>query len=248
MLDLCEQPIKLLSLIKKYFRQRVSIKFQFIPLILAILPNDYTAKHKIYTYGAEDHISYPLIGTELNYRVTLALRNSAWISQKTATLNRQEELNPYPNLAKKMTITNGFQSTQQHHSSDVLAKKTSQYLESKLACNIQLNQLAAQMATNRNNLSKSFKAYFGDTIFSWLRKQRMLHAADLLISTSKSILQISEQVGYQDSNNFSTAFKKEIGKSPKEYRMLFYKAYVMQRNSYDIKDIKRRVKRLPKNN
>jgi AraC-like DNA-binding protein len=49
----------------------------------------------------------------------------------------------------------------------------------------------------------------------------MLRAAELLLTTSGSILQVAEQVGYLDSNNFSTAFKNTMDISPRQYRQKF---------------------------
>ena len=54
----------------------------------------------------------------------------------------------------------------------------------------------------------------------WLNQQRMKFAATLLSTTSLSIVQVSEQVGYLDANNFSTAFKREYKLSPRQYRKM----------------------------
>ena len=51
----------------------------------------------------------------------------------------------------------------------------------------------------------------------------MLHAANLLINTSNNITHISMEVGYRDSNNFSTAFKRTFNVSPGRYRKEFIK-------------------------
>ena len=74
------------------------------------------------------------------------------------------------------------------------------------------------MGTNRNQLNDVFKTRYGLTVFAWLLKKRMSLAQKLLKTTAFSILQVGDQVGYPDSNNFSTAFKREYKLSPRDYR------------------------------
>ncbi|MDP5215431.1 helix-turn-helix transcriptional regulator [Pseudoalteromonas tunicata] len=81
-----------------------------------------------------------------------------------------------------------------------------------------LDVLTRNVGTNRNKLNNLFKFYYGISVFDWLREQRMKKAAELLDKTSLNIMQISERVGYPDSNNFSTAFKRFYQLSPRQYR------------------------------
>ena len=99
-----------------------------------------------------------------------------------------------------------------------LAEQAATILKDNLDKEINLNSLASRLMTNRNKLSMAFKAKYGQSIFNWLRDQRLDSARRLLISTSKTISQIANEVGYLDSNNFSTTFKKKFGMSPIRYR------------------------------
>lgn len=83
---------------------------------------------------------------------------------------------------------------------------------------VNLSQVVSKMATNRNKLSLAFKTYYGATPLNWLKQQRMEKASQLLINTQQSIAEITDFVGYKDSNHFSTAFKQHHGLSPKQYR------------------------------
>jgi AraC-like DNA-binding protein len=120
----------------------------------------------------------------------------------------------------EQAFSNSILKSMSNKTNFLLAKKTAHYLKSELASEITLNDLARKMATNRNKLSSAFKTCFGTTVFNWLKEQRMLYAAELLISTSQTILQIAEKVGYPDSNNFSTAFKRLFQLSPMQYRKM----------------------------
>jgi len=99
-----------------------------------------------------------------------------------------------------------------------LAVKTTEFLHSNIDKGVTLEELSRKLSTNRNTLSEAFKEHKGMTIFSWFREQRLLKAASLLASTSLSVTRISEEVGFYNSNNFSSAFKKRFNISPLQYR------------------------------
>lgn len=122
---------------------------------------------------------------------------------------------PYYSQRKQMSV---YQQTAASKEDVLLAEKSADYLKTNLENRINLNDLTNQMFTNRNKLSKAFKNYYGMTVFSWLREQRILYAMELLKTTSLTIMQIAEKVGYPDSNNFSTAFRRKINMSPRQYR------------------------------
>jgi len=104
-------------------------------------------------------------------------------------------------------------------SNDVnLVEKACDFLTKEISEKHTLQNLSRELVTNRNTLSKAFKNILGLGVFSWLRQQRINKAASLLKNTSMHIQLISYEVGYNDPANFSTAFRKITGLSPKEYR------------------------------
>ncbi|MBN1409666.1 MAG: PocR ligand-binding domain-containing protein [Spirochaetales bacterium] len=86
--------------------------------------------------------------------------------------------------------------------------------------NEQLNEadLARELSVSRSHFSASFKKFSGISFKEFLILVRMENARKLLKSTYKSITEIGYEVGYSDSNYFSTLFRKEMGMSPKEFR------------------------------
>jgi len=109
-------------------------------------------------------------------------------------------------------------STESTSDDQVLIKKACHYLLDDLTTHTSLNKLSRLLNTNRNNLSRLFKNRFGMGAFSWIREQRMMKAANLLAFTNMTVTSICHEVGYEDSNNFSTSFKKFFGVPPKQYR------------------------------
>ena len=105
----------------------------------------------------------------------------------------------------------------------LLVEKTVAYLTKNLDTDIKLNELSLKMGTNRTKLTIAFKDSFGLTVMHWFCEQRMLYAAELLKNTSKSIVEIAEQVGYQYQSHFTFAFKRKFTITPKGYRTNYFR-------------------------
>jgi len=63
-----------------------------------------------------------------------------------------------------------------------------------------------------------FKQQIGETIFNYLQRLKMEHAKHLLEKTEESITEIAFEVGYEYSSNFTTAFRRHFGVTPKTAR------------------------------
>lgn len=165
-----------------------------MPLVIVLVRNDFSDKEKVFMCGASDYVSLPIIEAELLVRL------KAVISLRTQA-----------NKDQASTLLG-------------LADKVSAYLQLHLDKDIKLDDLASTFGVNRNKLSFAFKDQFGMTIFSWLRDQRMLKAAELCLSSNLNIQQIAEAVGYADANNFSTCFRRYHGNAPLGYRKVMQKS------------------------
>ncbi len=83
---------------------------------------------------------------------------------------------------------------------------------------ITLKDVAHRLQLTPNYLSKLFHENTGMRFKEYLTDVRMKHARSLLEYTEKSISEIADACGFNDSNYFSTAFKSAAGVSPKQYR------------------------------
>ena len=68
-------------------------------------------------------------------------------------------------------------------------------------------------------LMQGFKQLFGQTIFDYSQRLRMEHSKDLLETTDLTITEIAFELGYDYSNNFTTAFKRHFGMTPRAARL-----------------------------
>ena len=81
-----------------------------------------------------------------------------------------------------------------------------------------IEQLARQFQVSPTQLKKSFRNVYGDSLYSYVRTQKMLSAAKLLQETDRTILDIAGECGYDNGSKFSKAFREVMGVSPREFR------------------------------
>lgn len=91
------------------------------------------------------------------------------------------------------------------------------YIHSNIHKNINLKKLSNILAVSEIRTYELFKEAFGISPLQYVLHRKMLEAQKLLIE-EKRIYEIAEQVGFKDPYNFSHAFKKHCGMSPKKFR------------------------------
>ena len=79
-------------------------------------------------------------------------------------------------------------------------------------------ELAHKVGINQTKLKRGFKLLFGNTVFGYLQDIRMNLAKKYLLDTQMSVHEIGVRVGYQNTSNFSTAFKNTHGYKPTKLR------------------------------
>lgn len=82
-----------------------------------------------------------------------------------------------------------------------------------------LDQLASELHLSPYHLSHIFREEMGCTITDFITVKRIKEACWLLSSTDLSIQLIGKKVGWNSDSYFSQIFKKNIGLTPKQYRL-----------------------------
>ncbi len=70
---------------------------------------------------------------------------------------------------------------------------------------------------SRSSFAQKFKETVGASPIDYLTRWRMLLAGDRLANSSDPISVISLSLGYESESAFSTAFKRVMGCSPRQY-------------------------------
>ncbi|TDD77966.1 AraC family transcriptional regulator [Actinomadura rubrisoli] len=78
--------------------------------------------------------------------------------------------------------------------------------------------LAAGVGVSRAALAQRFGKLVGEPPMAYLTAVRLAHAADLLRESDATLEAVARRVGYGNAFALSTAFKREHGMSPQEYR------------------------------
>jgi AraC family transcriptional activator of pyochelin receptor len=79
-------------------------------------------------------------------------------------------------------------------------------------------EIARKIGFSPSKLKTGFKKLCGMGLYKYLHLQRMEKGKYLLENTEKTLKEISRKLGYKYVNNFSTAVRKQFGKSPSEIR------------------------------
>ena len=93
-----------------------------------------------------------------------------------------------------------------------------EYIESRLAEEIDITKMCGALSVGRTRLYEIFKKETGMGIAKYINRRRMHRAKKLLKTSEMTIPEIAEAVGFSDYNYFSRVYKKTYGKSPRYYR------------------------------
>lgn len=97
-------------------------------------------------------------------------------------------------------------------------RKILSYIEKNYASKLTLEEIANHIHLCKGECSRMFKKYMKVSLFEFISHYRIEKSIDYLINTKYPIADISESVGFHDSNYFTKVFRKQKGCSPSKYR------------------------------
>lgn len=78
--------------------------------------------------------------------------------------------------------------------------------------------LAKEVGLSRSVLAERFRRYLSETPMAYLTRWRLQLGAQMLKSTSSSVVEIAAEVGYESEPSFNRAFKRAFGLPPARFR------------------------------
>ncbi len=95
------------------------------------------------------------------------------------------------------------------------------YLHQHFSESPSLSDAAAEAGLKPTYVSKKFKEQFGISYIEYLTRLKLNYAKTLLLTCNKPIVDICCACGFNSLSNFMSIFKKQIGMTPMQYRMLY---------------------------
>ncbi len=99
-----------------------------------------------------------------------------------------------------------------------LAEDVCLYLTDHMDRHVTLQELQTVFSYSGTYIKKVFRLMYGEPVFAYIRRKKMLEAAEKIITTDLTITEIAGLFGYSNSSKFSSAFRQIIGISPRDYR------------------------------
>lgn len=104
------------------------------------------------------------------------------------------------------------------HEDPVMIQKTKTVIRKQFSEPLYLNEIACSVSVSPSHLSRTFKENTGMGVLEFLNRVRVDRAKELLIQKDIGIAEIAFKIGFQSLAPFNKAFKRFVGKTPKEYR------------------------------
>ena len=92
-----------------------------------------------------------------------------------------------------------------------IAKRTEKIITTDLSQHHPAWELADRFGISAASLKNHFRGVYGQTLSVYLKNLRMKKAADLLVSTTQSVSEVAEQMGYLNQSKFAAVFKSILG-------------------------------------
>lgn len=101
-----------------------------------------------------------------------------------------------------------------------LVRSIINYVDQHISEPLTLSDIAKHFDKNASYVSGLFNREMGCSLTAYIHQERIRRAIQYMSTTQMSISEISHAVGIDDFAYFSRIFKKQIGKSPSEYRKM----------------------------
>ena len=99
-------------------------------------------------------------------------------------------------------------------------QNTINYIDFHIKEPLTLGMLAEQVSVTPNYLSAQFKKETKQTVGEYVNQKRIHNSLSLLATSDVPIREVAERVGVYDENYFSRIFKKNMNRTPSQYRNL----------------------------
>jgi two-component system, response regulator YesN len=122
------------------------------------------------------------------------------------------------NLKTAFSVIASYFSKKYNQKNNKIISKIKEIIEQKFKDSIGVTTISEEVFLSPNYISLIFKQETGETITEYITKVRMEKAKELLKSSDLKILEVAQNVGFENPHYFSTVFKKYTGIHAQKYR------------------------------
>lgn len=176
------------------------------PDTLRICKNELISLNALCRYSAQQGGVQSLYLHSIANKYALMIENSNSASYLNDVLYSQIALE-YSNAVLEFSV----------NSYSPMIKKIVTYLTVNIALDVKIEQLGKMHNTHISHISRKFKKETGMSIPAYVSKMRVGLAKLYFEDGKTSVREISDLLGFNDSNYFSKVFKRYAGMTPSEY-------------------------------
>lgn len=171
--------------------------------------DDFTYAKKAITVKALNYLLKPTSEEEIIEAVEEAIHTitERELNNHNKILNREEVLEAGNNNLEQIRI-------------NIVKEEILQFIQKHYIEDISMQDVAEAMNYSNAYFCKLFKQGFSKSFTTYLTEYRIEKAKGLLKDITVNVKEISDKVGYKDSNYFAKVFKRVVGVTPSEYRIL----------------------------
>ena len=180
-----------------------------IPVILLTARASKESRMEGLETGADDFITKPFDGDELQVRVNNLIKQRKRLS---TTLERKFQ-------KSYSTIDLDFEDMGITSMDDTFLQKAKEVADKNLSNpDYTIEDFASAMALSRSQLHRKLKALINSSCTDFINTIRMNYAIELLQKKAGTISEIAYDAGFNNPNYFSKIFRRKFGMSPSEYQ------------------------------
>lgn len=203
-------------------------------LIRCIKNSDEESVRKIFDELYEQNFNQRLLKYSLKKRLITSLVTAVYTLVEDVFFDNDEEHDKYnricDNVLKNEDLNEAFEMLKEvgiylcksfslFKGDEKLKKSIEKYIEENYSDKLlSLEKLAETMDMNYSYISRRFKHITGESFTAYVMNVRLQKAAVLITDKKYSVKEVSEMVGFLDSNYFIRSFKKAYGVTPGKYK------------------------------
>lgn len=149
---------------------------------------------------------------KMNQHVDESVKNAAYLEVKSILFEMLAIL--YENNC--LSYTKAINNRDDYHIGNL--KKVIGYINEHYASVIRLGELAELVNMNSQYFCRYFKENIGKTATEYINEIRIEKAAEALVETDEKVINIAQDVGFENTGYFIRRFKMQKGVTPSKYR------------------------------